>query len=482
MIKREENKMKKFISILMIALLAGSFLCVVPAFADPALPQQIATYFSSGDFKDYTILDYAELQGYGSDDCAFVLVRSGKNQNILYQFKQKDGVWKRQFVSWYGTPQTVRDVRLSVSDAGYEWPSDTPVTRPQLSVMQMNEENEYCELCVTYQLENGKWLLHRIWSYTGWQSMLIKEGAISFYENIESTRVTETVRGSFQRDIRYINLNSFPKTLKDAKAKITAEPELPASNELISQNVKFIGGQSFNVYSAPDVSSLRGANGKAKVSTNGWIQVFGRDNGYVLIQYSIDSKHYRFGYIDESSLPKNSGVNDLYFNPMPAWTAGKVSVTDDPLYSHSTLVTLPDASPVTWLATLGDWAYIESSSGDYLRGFVPLGSLTTGRTFSLQYLPDQNDLPVWYGELTVYPDGSFEYFAVPAQEGSLGNAVVSTLSVFDTVTEEQVACAAADEDGIFRGSGVLRPGATGLCFIAFDPAGNAIGTRMAAQW
>ena len=197
-----------------------------------------------------------------------------------------------------------------------------------------------------------------------------------------------------------------------------------------------------------------------------------------LLHYSYDSPEafkkqlFHFAELNAQS----------YYDPMPAWTAGKVSVTDDPLYSHSTLVTLPDASPVTWLATLGDWAYIESSSGDYLRGFVPLGSLTTGRTFSLQYLPDQNDLPVWYGELTVYPDGSFEYFAVPAQEGSLGNAVVSTLSVFDTVTEEQVVCAAADEDGIFRGSGVLRPGAAGLCFIAYDPAENAIGTRMAAQW
>lgn len=474
--------MKKLIVSLLAVLLLTGCVFILPALADPALPQQIASYFSSGDYKDFTILDYDELQDHGNDNCAFVLARSGKGQIILYQFKQKDGTWKRQFSSYYAAPQSKHDIMIVIDCDGYEWPTDAPITRPQLSIMQLNEDGEYTELCVTYQLENGKWMLHRIWSYTNWESMLIKEGAVSYYESIESSNIKGTAKGTFQRDIRYINLSSFPKTLKDAKAKLTSEPDLPASNELRSQEVKFDGGKSYNVYSAPDSTSLRGGKGKAKVSTNGWIQVFGQENGYILVHYSIDKNHYRFGYIGADSLPKKSSVSDLYFSPTDAWTVGKVSVTDDPLYSRAELASLPDNDPVTWLATFGNWAYIESSSGDLFRGFVPVSSLTTGRTFVLQNLPDENGRPVWYGELTVYPDGFFDYFAVPAQEGSLGNAAVSVLSVYDTVTEDVLSSVKADEDGVYRGSGVLRTGATGLCFIAFDPNGNPIGTRTAAQW
>ncbi|MBO2516560.1 MAG: hypothetical protein CW338_04670 [Clostridiales bacterium] len=466
----------------LVLLLAGS-LSAVTALADKGLPQQIASYFSDGDHKDYTILDCVELDSWGSDNCVFVLVRNGKNQNLLYQFKEKDGTWKRQFYTSYAVPQTKHDIMLSIGFDGYEWPTGTPITKPQLSVMQLNADGEYAELCVTYQLEGGKWMLHRIWSYTNWQSMLVKDGAITYYETIESSNVKGTAKGTFQRDIRYINLGSFPKTLKEAREKLTSEPDLPASNELKSQEVKFTGGQSYNVYSAPDAASLRGANGKAKVSTNGWIQVFGKDSGYVLIQYSIDSGHYRFGYIDESSLPKKNSVSDLYFDPMAAWTVGKVTVTDDPLYSRSALAALPDNAPVTWLATLGSWAYIESSSGDLFRGFVPVSSLSTGRTFVLQYLPDSSGRPVWYGELVVYPDGMFEYIAVPAQEGSLGNAIPAALNICDDVTGQLLSgCAGPDEDGTFRGTGWMPSSTTGLLFMTFDPEGNEIGTQIDAQW
>lgn len=480
---RKDVSMKKLFVVFMTVLLLSGCFFAVSASADPALPQQIASYFSSGDYKDYTVLDYAELQDWGKDNCAFVLARSGKGQNILYQFKQKDGVWKKQFTSWYAAPQTKHDVQLLIACDGYEWPTDTVITKPQLSIMQLNDEGEYTELCVTYQLENSKWMLHRIWSYTNRESMLIREGAVSFYENVESSNIKGTAKGTFQRDIRYINLNSFPKTLKEAKAKLTSEPDLPASNELKSQNVKFTGGQSYNVYSAPGSDSLRGGKGKAKVSTNGWIQVFGIDNGYVLIQYSIDSSHYRFGYIDESSLPGKNDVNELFFDLMDAWTVGKVSVTDDPLYSRSELTSLPENAPVTWLATLGNWAYIESSSGDWFRGFVPVSSLTAGRTFVLQYLTDENGRPVWYGEMTVYPDGAFEYFAVPAQEGSLGNAAVWQLDICNSITGEPISSAGADEDGVYRGGGVFIPGGVAsVDFNAIDPNGAVIGTRIGVQW
>ena len=41
------------------------------------------------------------------------------------------------------------------------------------------------------------------------------------------------------------------------------------------------------MYAAPDSKSLRGAKGRARVSTNGWIQVFGSEGDWILVQYDI---------------------------------------------------------------------------------------------------------------------------------------------------------------------------------------------------
>ena len=154
--------------------------------------------------------------------------------------------------------------------------------------------------------------------------------------------------------------------------KLTKAPTLPDGSDLKATEIKFTGGKKYEVYSAPDKNSIRGGNGKAKVSTNGWIQVFGKENGWILIQYSIDSEHYRFGYISEKALPKKAAVEDLQFSPVSAVIDHPVSVTDDPLFSQSTLTTFTGGETVSWLATMGNWAYIE---GTDFRGFIPADAL-----------------------------------------------------------------------------------------------------------
>ena len=135
-----------------------------------------------------------------------------------------------------------------------------------------------------------------------------------------------------------------------------AAERLPEGSELTATEIRFAGGKKYAVYSAPDRESMRGGNGKAAVSTNGRIQVFGKEDGWILIQYSIDSGHYRFGYIDAASLPKKAEVADLDFTGIEAAIDHPVSVTDDPLHSQSVLTSLTGGEAVTWLATMGDWA------------------------------------------------------------------------------------------------------------------------------
>ena len=156
-----------------------------------------------------------------------------------------------------------------------------------------------------------------------------------------------------------------------------AAEDLPgALPTLSSREIHFSRGNKYPVYSGPGDAYLRGGKGKAAVSTNDWIQVFGQENGWILIQYEIDSSRCRIGYIAAQSLPKNADVPDLSFPRQTAYTIAKTSVTDDPLRSESALADLPAGAEVTMLARLGKDVYIEGKAKNRFRGFVPSDSLS----------------------------------------------------------------------------------------------------------
>lgn len=367
--------MKRFV---MIFCFFSICLLLPPVFsrADSELPSGIQEYFLSSAFNGCTITGQTFLADYGTDNCWFVLIRTAKDENVLYGFKQKDGVWKHWMHTSGAVPQGKNHVGIIILYSLTDYQTDRTYNTPVLFVYQSDSENEYAETSIMFFLQKEGWMLTRIQSYVPNYSMVLADGSISYFQDIESPTIVGTAYGTVQRDLRYVSLSVIPKTLTEARAKLTNAPPIPSSAELKAQNIKFAGGKKYTVYSAPDKTSLRGGSGKAAVSTNGWIQVFGEEKSWILIQYSIDSGHYRFGYIDADSLPKSASVDALNFTAQNAWTLGAVSVTDDPLYSQEVLAELPDNSAVTLLAQMGDWAYIESSTGGYFRGFVPVSSIT----------------------------------------------------------------------------------------------------------
>lgn len=356
----------------LIAALTGLVLlliCVFAAQAEEDLPAGIRD--SLGGAK---IEDAVSWEDPGRGTAWFVLVKTGDGTNTLYSFGQKDGAWVKRFATSKAVPQGKKSVDIYISEYMQDYLTDKVFSGPVLVIWQADEDNEYAEFFSAYQLSSsGQWNLIRIWSYTGYGNMEIGKDSITYFKGMEDARVEGTVKGTFQRDLRYVSLAAIPKTYKQAKQKLTSAPTLPAGSELQATEIQFAGGKKYNVYSAPDKGSLRGGKGKAAVSTNGWIQVFGKENGWILIQYSIDSEHYRFGYIDAAALPKKAEVPDLAFNAADAAISYPVSVTDDPLYSQSTLTTLEEGDTITWLATMGDWAYIEGAG---FRGFIPVNALS----------------------------------------------------------------------------------------------------------
>lgn len=67
-----------------------------------------------------------------------------------------------------------------------------------------------------------------------------------------------------------------------ALADTASAPDIPQGT-LNAEVTPFTPGQTYAVYSAPDSRSIRGAKGRARVSTNGWIQVFGAEGDWLLV-------------------------------------------------------------------------------------------------------------------------------------------------------------------------------------------------------
>ena len=467
--------MKKLLVLIFTALAILCVCAVASAETSTPLPTEIQTYLTNGNLEGSTILDVADLAGYGSDDCWIALIRTKDGTNYLYCFKQQaDSTWKQEFRVTGAIPQAKRGMKVNVQTSGPYWNELGEITRPTLFIGQLDEEGEYWELTLCFQLENHKWLLHSLWSYIGYEHMSFDDGGITYYRDVDNWYVAGYAQGTIQRDIRYVSLSAIPKTLAEGRTKLTVAPNIPTSEELKVYPVTFTGARKYEVYSAPDKGSIRAKNGKAMVSTNSWIQVFGTEGDWVLIQYSIDASHYRFGYISKSSLPKKAVVPELQFTRTNAWTNCNVTVTDDPLYSHSELLSLPEGTQVTWLATLGEWAYIDHYQNDHVRGFVPLTAINYQQIIDLRNQTDENGIPVFEGTLTLTHDDWIEANICIVQEGTLGNAAVYQIQVLDSGSGDSLATFDLASDGRFYGSFGRGGDVFSITLVALDATGNAM--------
>lgn len=238
------------------------------------------------------------------------------------------------------------------------------------AIQAVNEDgggiNDACTVCHYFMDKRGEMRL---------SSYKVRGNLIGVQSN-GLTYADTTVRGTVENRMLYIGVESLPRSAKAAKEKLSVAPEIPEGT-LTAATVEFAAGQFYPVYSAPDSNSIRGASGKAKVSTNDWVQVFGRDGDWLMVQYDITADHFRIGYIPAKALPRGTAVTDLDFVGTAAVTNYKVTVTDDPLSSQSALIELPEDTRVLSLGTLGRWTYIEGTYDCKLfRGFVPSDSLS----------------------------------------------------------------------------------------------------------
>ena len=351
-------------------------------------PREVREHVASR-WPDYEFEDYCEVRGTSKGDYGFALLHK-QSERILVGYHRVNGEMKYWLKNAGAVPQGKEEAWFDVGTAG--WIDETDwignFTGRQVyddglcfSVTQLDESGESYEKMVVYRWENGMFCLSSYHKTEG-GGIRVSDDKLDFID-WSNVVYRGAVQGAVQRDIRYVSFNALPTWIDDAKAKLTVAPNLK-DGAFTAQKVKFTGGQKYPVYTGPGEDYVRSGNGKGLVSTNGWIEVYGQKDGYILIQYSIDSSHYRFGWIDRNALPEGTSVPAMDFAGISADTLSEITqdtfLTDDPLFSQNKLCSLKAGQTVSWLAVLNkDWAYVlVNVNGKMMCGFVRTDCIVNG--------------------------------------------------------------------------------------------------------
>lgn len=354
-------------------------------------PEEVREHIA-GKWPEYTLEDYCEVQGTHKGDFGFAMLLKGK-ERLLVGYHEEDG----RMVYWIknagAVPQGSEEAWFSVSEKGKTY-TDARTDEMRISdglsfsVTQLDSAGECYEKSVSYRFDGSSFSLSS-YKHSVNIACYIEDGYLEFWD-WGWWRKDGTVRGTVQKDIRYVAYGTLPATLEEARESVTTAPELPVGTVLgtlggafTARSVKFTGGRNYPVYTGPGEHYARSGNGKGSVSTNDWIQVFGEQDGWILIQYDISADRYRIGWIEASALPKGTSVpqlhmlleNEPYNNVLRA-----CALTDDPLNSQSELAWLPAGTKVTEVVFNFDgWSYVRVEvKGKEMCGFVPSDCIDHG--------------------------------------------------------------------------------------------------------
>ncbi|MBR3020661.1 MAG: hypothetical protein IKH57_26940 [Clostridia bacterium] len=164
-------------------------------------------------------------------------------------------------------------------------------------------------------------------------------------------------------------------------------------------------GRSYDVFSGPGRQYYRANMGKAMYG-GGAARVYGYEGDWIMMGYQLSSGDYRIGYIHKNALSTavyvNGEIQPLHFSHYTAYAGTNCTVTDDPVINMKMVVSLPENTPMTVLATMNtNWYYVEvNTSQGLMRGFVWSGyvknsSVPVTAAPTAIPLPTAAPLPTW---------------------------------------------------------------------------------------
>ena len=355
---------KMIMFLLIIALVSSTIACGI---ATSVLSSDLEAAWNSSSYQEWEIMDNLELAGE-----AFISARKGQANRLIHAAKNDNGEWKINWSTESALPQGEESITLT---------NRSGTTYAGIKLGTAFSYRPYRSGCYEYlyQKHNSTWLLEEIIYIDTDGTLLdtyrITDDGVTYKGWLTNDRKT-FIEGRVQRDLRFFSCSGFPTDLNALKKSLSNPPEIPVGT-LSAEEIKFTGGKKYSVYSGPGEDYMHSGNGKAAVSTNDWIQVFGKENSWIMIQYDITSDHMRIGWIPEKALPKKSNVDTIEFIYSDTTIISDANLTDDPLFSESVLCTIPAGNTVQYLASMGEWVYIEwNGASQPVRGFIKTNCLT----------------------------------------------------------------------------------------------------------
>lgn len=369
-----------FMAVLMLALaLPASALGDGNVYAD--IPREQAARLLSWLYPSYVVEDYIEILGTPKGDYCFALLTRGDERLLacheLWDISDPQGTVMQCFTSMSAAPQGDGDARFERHTVG----ADSEYDYQDEWGFNIRMGNRMA----SYHFSGGDFFrLDRFEDGGAMNGVChVMDGPVIFYID-QGGGESGTVYVSMETDIRYVDYAALPKTLKAAQAA----PDIPPGNSfydprwntLLGVTLDLDGGRNHKVYSGPGEKYGRAGNGKATVSTNGWVQGFGVYNGFAMILYHIDGGRYRVGWIDEDLLPKRHGLPELRFTGDEQEIMSDCAMFDDPIGVNGEIIGLNAGTKVKVMACFGSaWEYVRVTvGGKTYWGFVPTDCLSHG--------------------------------------------------------------------------------------------------------
>lgn len=351
-------------------------LCPLPAHAaEPAAPITLAPGIAEA-------LQIPALEGFtpvfcsdgatpayasGAPDFVFVIAQKGQQSTLCILQTQEDGRYTLALANAQILPPIAERPNIDVFPG------------VSIAIAYPNESIE-----IIHQPATGEWLVSTYYFMdAGGNSYSIRHDTYDLFCQIARADDTPGVSVHLPFSALETAFDRFDP--QAAQAFLLAQYEnrngprpVPASGSDYNlpepQVVAFPKGKKYDVYTGPGKKYLRSGaevGQQATVSTNDWIQVFGREGDYLLICYNLRDGRNRFGYIHASALPRGVTVPTLAFDD---WTqiAGFTWLTDDPFRDQAEIAIVQEGSPLTVLCAYGEeWAYVEyNNGGKPCRGFI----------------------------------------------------------------------------------------------------------------
>ena len=376
---RGEGSVKREWALFLVICVCLCAACAAQAEYSPGCltepPREVCDHIA-GNYSDYALEDYCEIHDTPKGDYGFALLTKGKERLLVGYHEEKGrmvcwlkshgAVMQGSEEAWFDAAPK-GETRYTVDGTPYQ------TDGLSFSVTRLDDAGEMYLKSVTYHWEDGGFKLTGYWDLDAFYGGVdVANGVLHFSNQLEGWDFGKAY-GTVQRDLRYVSYDALPKTIEEARKKLTQEPDIPQGGLLEARKVRFTGGQKYPVYTGPGENYVRSGNGKGQVSTNDWIQVFGRVGDYIMIQYDISADHYRIGWIEASAMAKGESAGWLTFGQGVQTLKQNCTLTDDPLNSGAPLCELQAGDQVINLCNLGyDWVYVQVSRSNGLYcGFVP---------------------------------------------------------------------------------------------------------------